>query len=217
MGGYAATCAAAPPLYPEQVPVRRIGSDATTMPVHDLLRILVSFSSPYGDAARSRPAQEAPSGADSPPVAVTALVLGALVVVLLIASEVWTKYLWFDQLDYTEVLATRWITQGGILFVLGFLLFAAPLYVSLRIAYSRRPVYPPVTREQEALEQFRSAVDPLRKGLTVAAPLIIGAFGGLAASRTWQDVQLFLHPPRTTARSTPCSGSTSASTSSRCR
>ncbi|MGY5764934.1 UPF0182 family membrane protein [Brachybacterium sp. DNPG3] len=153
----------------------------------------MSFSAPYGDASRPRPAPEPPSRPRLSPVAVTALVLGALVVLLLIASEVWTKYLWFDQLDYTDVLLTRWGTQA-ILFVVGFLLFAAPLYVSLRIAYSRRPVYPPVTREQEALEQFRSAVDPLRRGITVAAPLIIGAFGGLAASRSWQDVQLFLHP-----------------------
>ncbi|MCT1430399.1 UPF0182 family protein [Brachybacterium muris] len=157
----------------------------------------MSFSVPFGDnpSPRPRPAPGAGGGSRPRlnPLSITALVLGALVVALIIASEVWTTYLWFDQLGRTDVLLTRWITEA-ILFVIGFVLFAIPLYLSLRIAYTKRPVYPPVTREQEALEQFRSAVDPLRRGLTIVAPLIIGAFGGLAASRRWQDVQLFLHP-----------------------
>ena len=157
----------------------------------------MSFSVPFGDNPQSRsprfPDGQSPGRLRVSPVAITLLVLAALVVLLLIASEVWTRYLWFDQLEYTDVLTVRWATQG-VLFVIGFVLFAVPLYFSLRIAYTQRPVYPPITREQEALEQFRSAVDPLRRGLTIIAPLVIGGFGGLAASRRWQDVQLFLHP-----------------------
>lgn len=157
----------------------------------------MSFSAPFGDTPRPRP-RPAPDSSGSQrrrlsPLAITALAVGALVVLLVLASEVWTKYLWMNQLGFTDVLTVRWVTQG-LLFVVGFLLFAVPLFLSLRIAYAKRPVYPPVTREQEALEQFRAAVDPLRRGLTIAAPLIIGAFGGLAASRSWQEVQLFLHP-----------------------
>ncbi|MGO1945996.1 UPF0182 family membrane protein [Brachybacterium alimentarium] len=157
----------------------------------------MSFSAPFGDAPRPRPrpAPDSSSGKDSrriSPLAITAIVIAAVVILLVIASEVWTKYLWMNQLDFTDVLAVRWGTQG-ILFVIGFILFAVPLFFSLRIAYVKRPVYPPVTREQEALEQFRAAVDPLRRGVTIAAPLIIGAFGGLALARRWQDVQMFLH------------------------
>ena len=127
------------------------------------------------------------------PLGITAIVLGAAAIALVLASEIWTKYLWFEQLGFTDVLLTRWVTQG-VLFVIGFALFAVPLYLSLRHAYTSRPVYPPITREQEALEQFRAAVDPLRRGLTIIAPLLIGGFGGLAAARRWQEVQLFLHP-----------------------
>ncbi|MFC7376869.1 UPF0182 family protein [Brachybacterium sp. GCM10030267] len=144
---------------------------------------------------RPRPASD-PNTTDRrriSPLAIAAIAVAALILLLLIASELWTKYLWMDQLGFTSVQVVRWVTQG-ILFVLGFLVFSVPLFLSLRMAYTKRPVYPPVTREQEALEQFRSAVDPLRRGVTIAAPLIIGAFGGLAASRGWQDVQLFLHP-----------------------
>lgn len=155
----------------------------------------MSFSAPFGDTPRPRPAPEggAPSRRRISPLAITLGVLALVVLVLLLASEVWTKYLWFDQLAVTEVLVVRWGTEA-VLFALGFLLFAAPLFLSLRLSYLRRPVYPPVTREQEALEQFRTAVEPLRRGLTIAAPIVIGAFGGLAAARRWQDVQLFLHP-----------------------
>ncbi|WP_010534978.1 UPF0182 family protein [Brachybacterium squillarum] len=156
----------------------------------------MSFSAPFGDASRPRPSRPGGDGASRPrlgPLWITVIVLAVLVVALLIASEVWTTYLWFDQLEYADVLLTRWGTEV-VLFLLGFVVFAIPLYLSLRLSYTRRPVYPPVTREQEALEQFRTAVDPLRRGLTIAAPLVIGAFGGLAASRRWQDVQLFLHP-----------------------
>ena len=157
----------------------------------------MSFSAPFGDMPRPRPrpapaSNQGGSGKISP-LAITIGALVALIALLVIASEVWTKYLWMDQLEFTDVLTTRWLTQG-LLFVGGFVLFAVPLFLSLRIAYMKRPIYPPVTREQEALEQFRAAVDPLRRGLTYGAPVVIGAFGGLALSRRWQDVQLFLHP-----------------------
>ena len=157
----------------------------------------MSFSAPFGDMPRPRPRPAPDASSSGPrrvsPLAITIGVLVALIVLLVIASEVWTKYLWMDQLEFTDVLMTRWGTQA-VLFLSGFVVFAVPLFLSLRMAYSKRPVYPPVTREQEALEQFRGAVDPLRRGLTYGAPIVIGAFGGLALSRRWQDVQLFLHP-----------------------
>ncbi|MCL6423807.1 UPF0182 family protein [Brachybacterium sp. JHP9] len=156
----------------------------------------MSFSAPIGDQPRPPRPQPAPAdGTRRPisPLSITVGALGALIALLIAASEVWTRYLWFDQVGYSDVLLTRWGTQV-VLFVLGFLAFAIPLFLILRLTHARRPVYPPVTREQEALEQFRAAVDPLRQGITWAAPLVIGAFGGLAASRAWQEVQLFLHP-----------------------
>ena len=156
----------------------------------------MSFSVPANDSPPppprrpAAPPKEAKGGVS--PLGITAIVLGVLVAALVVASEVWTTYLWFEQLGYDGVLVTRWISQVA-LFVLGFAAIAVPLFLSLRISYTKRPVYPPITREQEALEQFRTAVDPLRRGITVAAPLVIGAFGGLAAARRWQELQLFWH------------------------
>ncbi|MEE1617053.1 UPF0182 family membrane protein [Brachybacterium sp. J153] len=156
----------------------------------------MSFSAPFGDVPRPSPRPASGAGEEGPrrisPLAITALAIGLLLVGLVIASEVWTKYLWMDQLGAADVLLVRWGTQA-VLFAIAFAVLAVPLFFSLRISYTQRPVYPPITREQEALEQFRAAVDPLRRGLTYAAPVVIGAFGGLAASRRWQDVQLFMH------------------------
>lgn len=156
----------------------------------------MSFSTPFGTSdqpATPRPGQGARGrrGRVSP-LGVTVAALVVIVVAIVILSEVATRYLWFDQLGFQEVLTTRWVVQA-ILFVIGALVFALPLHVSLRLAYSRRPVYPPVTREDEALEQFRSAVEPLRRGITILAPILVGAFAGLAASRSWENVLLFLN------------------------
>jgi uncharacterized membrane protein (UPF0182 family) len=187
--------AVGPTLYPERRLLHpatepRSGGHPQTLPEE-----LVSFSAPLGDQPRPQPADAGPSRPRRriSPLSITIGVLALIVVILLIASAVWTRYLWFDQIGFVDVLATRWITQG-LLFLVGFVVFAIPLYFSLRLTYTRRPVYPPVTREQEAMEQFRSAVDPLRRGITIAAPIVIGAFAGLAATRRWEDVQLFLHP-----------------------
>lgn len=127
------------------------------------------------------------------PLALTALILIGIVAVLVVLSEVLTRYLWFDQLGYRSVLMTQWITQA-ILFVLGALAFAVPLHLVLRSAYSKRPVIIPVTREDQALEQFRAAIDPLRRGLTWIAPIVVGLFAGLAAARSWKNVLLAMHP-----------------------
>ncbi|MCS6710946.1 UPF0182 family protein [Brachybacterium sp. EF45031] len=124
---------------------------------------------------------------------ITVGVLGALLILLLLAAEYGTTYLWFQQLGYTSVLWTRWIARA-VLFTVGFVLFALPLWLSMRWCYRARPVYAPVTREQEAIDQFRRAIDPLRRTLTLLAPLVIGAFAGLALASRWQEALLFLHP-----------------------
>lgn len=126
------------------------------------------------------------------PFTITLIVLFALVGVLVLLAEVWTSYLWHDGLGFDSFWFKKWGTQAA-LFVLGAGLIGLPIYFSLRYTYTKRPIYPPVTREQEALEQFRSSVDPLRKLITIAAPIILGAFGGMTAARSWQTVLLMLN------------------------
>lgn len=126
------------------------------------------------------------------PVAVTLMVLGLLAASLALGAEVWTSYLWHDQLGFDSYWLKKWWVQAA-LFLAGLVAVALPIYLSLRTAYRQRPIYPPITREQEALEQFRRSVDPLRKVLTVAAPIVLGVFGGLTAARAWESVLLMVH------------------------
>ncbi|MCG7428016.1 UPF0182 family protein [Helcobacillus sp. ACRRO] len=154
----------------------------------------MSFSVPApGSRPRPKPSGTQEDGKSRfTPLTITLLIIGALLVALVIAAEVVTAYLWYSQLGYVDVVRTRWITQV-VLFLLGAALIALPLFFTLRFAYRHRPVHPPITREEQAVEQFRQAVEPLRRLITFAVPGALGIFGGLAAARAWEPVQLAMH------------------------
>lgn len=55
-----------------------------------------------------------------------------------------TEVLWYQQLGFLGVLTTQWIA-AGVMFVIGFLGMAVPVFLSIDIAYRRRPVYARLT------------------------------------------------------------------------
>ncbi len=126
------------------------------------------------------------------PLIPTLLVLGFLVVVLLTLAQFWTEVLWFVQIGYVEVLRTQWLTQLA-LFLLGGLVMGGVLYLNMAIAYRTRPVYAPMTVEQQNLDRYRASIEPLRKLVMIAAPLVMGLFAGTAAASRWQDVLLWMN------------------------
>ncbi|GIG41692.1 UPF0182 family membrane protein [Cellulomonas phragmiteti] len=126
------------------------------------------------------------------PLVPTLITLGVLVVLLLVLAQVWTEVLWFSQLGFTEVLRTEWLTRG-LLFVLGFGIMAASVGFSLSYGYRSRPVYAPSTQEQANLDQYREAIEPLRRLVLVVGPIVLGLFAGGAASQQWSTVQLWLN------------------------
>ena len=93
----------------------------------------------------------------------------------------------------------------------------AAVAASLVVAYRTRPLYIPVTPAQQVLEQYRQAIEPLRR---VA---VMGRAGRPRAARRVRVDGRVAHLPAlgsTASRSasrTPSSGSTSASSSSPCR
>jgi len=127
-------------------------------------------------------------GALLPAVAVVVALVGAVVV----ASQVLTEYGWFQQVGFAEVYRTRLLTQGA-LFLVGGLLMATAVLVSLRAAYRSRPVYAPVDAESANLDRYRESLEPLRRLLSVAVPVVLGLFAGSAASAQWEQVLLFLN------------------------
>ena len=61
------------------------------------------------------------------------------------------------------------------------------------IGYRTRPVYPPVSAEQQNLDHYRELVEPLRRLATIVAPAVLGVFAGSAAASQWQTFLLWIN------------------------
>ena len=122
----------------------------------------------------------------------TIVVLVVLGILLMLTAQLWTEWLWFDAAGYLSVLRTEWVARA-VLFVIAFAIMAGASYASLTIAYRSRPIYAPSTPEQASLDQYREMIEPLRRVVMVAAPAVLGFFGGIAAAAQWQTVLLFLN------------------------
>ena len=125
-------------------------------------------------------------------LAPTLIALGVLIVLVLIASQLWTEVLWFQSVGYVQVYRTELITRV-LLFVLGGALMAAAVASSLMIGYRSRPIYAPVSAEQVGLDRYRESIEPLRRLVGIAVPLALALFAGSAASQQWATLQLWLH------------------------
>ncbi len=146
----------------------------------------MTFSFPTRPAGPRRPAQRRRRGALAP----TLVVLVALAVLLLLTANLWTEWLWYDTLGYSQVLGREWLTRS-LLFLGGFLLMGGATYAAMTLAYRSRPVYAPSTPEQASLDQYREMIEPLRRLVMIAAPAVLGFFAGIAASGQWKTVLLF--------------------------
>ena len=133
----------------------------------------------------------APPARRRSPLGVAVVAVAVVVVALLLLAQFWTEVLWFEQLDFSRVIWTEWITRA-VLFVLGFVVMGGAVFASFAIAYRSRPMYIP-SAEQATLEQYREAIEPLRKVVTFAAPVLVGFFAGVAASAQWQAVLLAMN------------------------
>jgi uncharacterized membrane protein (UPF0182 family) len=146
----------------------------------------VTFSS---DPRASRPVlQPRRRGALVP----TLLVLGGIVVLLALFAEIWTEVLWYRQVGFGSVYRTRLITQV-LLFVVGGGLMAAAVAASLSFAYRSRPIYAPVSTEQQSLDRYRESLEPLRRLVLIVLPAGLGLFAGSAAAQQWATVLLWLN------------------------
>src|SRR5699024_942250 len=72
------------------------------------------------------------------------------------------------------------------LFVAGGLLTALPVGISLWLAHRTRPLTVPTTTGEQALAQYRQAIEPFRKATAWLLPTVLGILGGLAAAGQWQ-------------------------------
>lgn len=122
----------------------------------------------------------------------TVLILVALVMLFTWLATLWTDFLWYDQLGYRNVLTTRLLTQAG-LFVAAGGITALATWFSMHIAYRTRPIYAPVSAEQQNLDRYRAALEPVRRLVFVGVPIALGLFSGSAAASQWQTALLWLN------------------------
>jgi len=120
-------------------------------------------------------------------------VVVALIVIYTLLSwmvRIWTDWLWFSEVHYTQVFAVQFRTRALLFGLFGGLMglwLAGHLY----LAYRLRPVLRPNSPEQLNLDRYRMRVTP-RLGLYIGlAAGFIGLITGLSAQSRWQQWLLF--------------------------
>ena len=123
------------------------------------------------------------------PLAITVGVLVVLLIAFFVFASVYSEVLWFDQVGFLNVLLTQWFASAGF-FVAGFVAMAVPVWLSIEIAYRRRPVY---ARLSSQLDRYQEIIEPLRRLLTFGVPALLGLFAGISTATRWQTTMLYVN------------------------
>ncbi len=123
------------------------------------------------------------------PIAVTIGVVAALVIAFFIFVGLYADVLWFDQLGYLNVLTTEWISRI-VLFLIGFVAMAVPVWASIQIAYRTRPVYAKLNSQ---LDRYQEVFEPLRRLAMFGVPTVLGVFAGVSSSSRWEMTLTWLN------------------------
>ena len=123
------------------------------------------------------------------PLAATIVLVVILILGFLAVAAVTAEVLWYRQTGYLPVLMTQWIA-AAVMFVIGFLGMAVPLFFAIDIAYRKRPVYARLTAQ---LDRYQELFEPLRRLVKWGLPAVIGLFAGVTAAAQWQNILLWLN------------------------
>ncbi|GGD36538.1 UPF0182 protein [Microbacterium faecale] len=119
----------------------------------------------------------------------TIAIVAVIIAVLFGMASLYTEFLWFSQLDFRSVLTTQWIARV-VMFVVGFVAMALPVWLSITLAYRLRPVY---ARLSSQLDRYQEVVEPLRRLATWGIPVLFGFFAGFATATQWETTWMWLN------------------------
>ncbi|QEO16268.1 UPF0182 family protein [Agromyces intestinalis] len=108
-----------------------------------------------------------------------------LVIAFFVFAGIYADIMWFDQLGFLNVLTTEWIARI-VLFLIGFVAMALPVWASIMIAYRTRPVYAKLNSQ---LDRYQEVFEPLRRLAMYGIPAVLGIFAGVSTAARW-DVAL---------------------------
>ncbi|WP_200944673.1 UPF0182 family protein [Leifsonia sp. Root4] len=135
------------------------------------------------------PEADAPARPNRAPLAITVAIVAGLVMAFFAFAGFYADVLWFDQLGYLNVLTTQWIASA-VLFVIGFLGMALPVWLSIQIAYRSRPVYAKLNAQ---LDRYQQVIEPLRRLAMYGIPALLGLFAGVSAASRWETTLMWLN------------------------
>ena len=137
----------------------------------------------------SAPNQATPPNRSRRIISISLAVIAVLVVAFFVFANLYADWMWFSQLGFTEVLTTQWIART-VMFAVGFLAMAVPVWGAIQLAYRLRPVY---ARLSSQLDRYQEVVEPLRRLAMWGIPVFFGFFAGFAASAQWETTWLWFN------------------------
>lgn len=126
------------------------------------------------------------------PATIALVILVGIGAVLFSVADLYTNVLWFDQLNFLNVLTTQIFAQSA-LFAASAVSFALITGISLWLAYRFRPVYIRFPDESSPFEQYRQLLEQLRRVVMIGVPLGLGVLAGLAVAPSWGIVLSYLN------------------------
>ncbi|ASW56618.1 hypothetical protein CIK06_24340 [Plantactinospora sp. KBS50] len=124
--------------------------------------------------------------------ATVAVLVGVFLLFTLLGWGVnaWTDWLWFDEVNFTQVFTDVLVTRLALFGVIG-AVTALVLGANLWLAHRLRPMLRPHSPEQVALERYRALLSPRMRRWILIVSLVIGFFAGLSAQGRWTQWMLF--------------------------
>lgn len=122
----------------------------------------------------------------------TLIIVAVLVVGFIFFSQIYADVLWYKQLGYLGVFVTENVARTSIFLIAG-IVMAVVMYITIRIAYRARPIYAPDSTLQDNLNRYQATLEPVRRLVMIAVPVVFGLFAGAAAGSAWKQVLLFFN------------------------
>ena len=128
------------------------------------------------------------------PLTVIVVVAAVVYLVLTALGTLWTDYLWFDSIGYSDVWQRKWrmsIFLGAVGIAVSFLI----LWLSLRLVDRFSPRWAPfdLSEEEELIERFREWMEPRVRQVRFWVTSFLAVLLGLTVASWRDDVFLFMN------------------------